>query len=102
MQPTDPQSYFLQQGVLGAIIVVMAGFTLFLLKRIDDKDRTIENRDQIIQGLQEKRVLDYKENSEKILLTSSNLLSSMQSLKDATGAQTNAITKVLDNYIGRV
>lgn len=83
------------------IIVVLAGFTIWLLKRLDEKDKTIENRDQIILGLQEKRVMDYKENSEKIITASNSLFTSMQSLKDAAGSQTNAITKMLDNFIGR-
>lgn len=97
----DPQSFFLQQGILGVIIVVLGGFIWWLLKRLDDKDRTIENRDQIIMGLQEKRVVDYRENSEKIMSTSNNLLSSMQSLKEAAGSQTNAIKKMLDSFTGR-
>lgn len=101
MPTADVQAYFLQQGILGVIILVLGAFILWLLKRIDDKDKTIENRDQIILGLQDKRVLDYKENSEKIITASNSLLTSMQSLKDAAGAQTNAITKMLDNFIGR-
>lgn len=101
MQVTDPQSYFLQQGILGVIIVVLAMFIIWLLKRLDEKEKTIENRDQIILGLQEKRVVDYRENSEKIITASNSLLTSMQSLKDAAGAQTNAITKMLDNLSER-
>lgn len=101
MPTADPQTFFLQQGILGVIIVVLAGFTIWLLKRLDEKDKTIENRDQIILGLQEKRVMDYKENSEKIITASNSLFTSMQSLKDAAGSQTNAITKMLDNFIGR-
>jgi hypothetical protein len=97
----DPQSYFLQQGILGVIIVVLGLFVVFLLKRLDDKDKTVENRDQIILGLQDKRVVDYRENSEKIITASNSMLTGMQSLKDAAGAQTNAITKMLDNFIGR-
>lgn len=101
MQVTDPQTYFLQQGILGVIIVVLGLFIIWLLKRLDEKEKTIENRDQIILGLQEKRVVDYKENSEKIITASNSLLTGMQSLKDAAGAQTNAITKMLDNLTAR-
>ena len=97
----DPQTFFLQQGILGVIIVVLGGFILWLLKRVDDKEKTIENRDQAILSLQEKRVLDYKENSEKIIMTSNSLLTGMQSLRDAAGSQTTAITKMLDNFTGR-
>ena len=96
-----PQTFFLQQGILGVIIVVLGSFIFYLFKRLDDKDKTIENRDQIIMGLQDKRVIDYKDNSDKIINASNSLLTSMQSLKDAAGAQTNAITKMLDNFIGR-
>lgn len=98
MQVSDPQSYFLQQGILGVIIVVLGLFSAWLFKRLDDKDKTIENRDQIILGLQEKRVVDYKDNSEKIITASNNMLNSMQSLKEAAGAQTEAVTKMLDNF----
>lgn len=101
MPPTDPQSYFLQQGILGVIIVVLSAFIMWLLKRLDDRDKTIETRDQMILSLQEKRVLDYKENSEKIINTSNSLLTGMQSLKEAASSQTNAITKMLDNFMGR-
>lgn len=101
MQPTDPQTFFLQQGILGVIIVVMAGFVLWLFKRIDDKDRTIENRDQIIHELQEKRVVDYKENGEKIITASTGLLVGIQSLKEVVSTNTGAISKMLDNFIGR-
>jgi len=101
MPPTDPQTYFLQQGVLGVIIVSLGIFIFWLFKRLDDKDKVIENRDQVIMVLQEKRVADFKDNSEKIIETSASLQSSMQSLKEAAGAQTNAITKMLDNFIGR-
>ncbi len=101
MPVPDPQTFFLQQGILGVIIVVLGSFIFYLFKRLDDKDKTIENRDQIIMGLQDKRVIDYKDNSDKIINASNSLLTSMQSLKDAAGAQTNAITKMLDNFIGR-
>lgn len=101
MQVTDPQTYFLQQGILGVIIVVLGLFIIWLLKRLDEKEKTVENRDQIILGLQDKRVVDYKENSEKIITASNSLLTSMQSLKDAAGAQTNAITKMLDSLSKR-
>lgn len=80
---------------------MLGGFILWLLKRVDDKEKTIENRDQAILSLQEKRVLDYKENSEKIIMTSNSLLTGMQSLRDAAGSQTTAITKMLDNFTGR-
>lgn len=92
---------FLKQG-LGYVIAVLEAFVItWLFRQVDSKDKTIENRDQIIMGLQDKRVLDYKENSEKIISASNSLLTGMQSLKDAAGAQTNAITKMLDNFIGR-
>lgn len=101
MQPADVQSYFIQQGILGVIVFILGLFIWWLLKRLDEKDKTIENRDQIIRELQEKRVSDYKENSEKIINTSNNLLTSMQSVKDTAASQTNAITKMLDNLMGR-
>jgi uncharacterized protein YoxC len=101
MNVTDPQTFFLQQGILGVIIVVLSGFIIWLFRRLDKKDEVIENRDQVIAGLQEKRVADFKDNSEKIIDTSNNLLNGLQSLKDAAGAQTNAVTKMLDNFIGR-
>lgn len=88
---------FMKQG-LGYVIAVIEAFViLFFIRRTDAKDKVIENRDQIIQTLQDKRVQDYKENAEKILNVSNALLSGMQSLKDAAQAQTNAITKMLDN-----
>lgn len=101
MSPVDIQSYFFQQGILGVIIIVLGVFIMYLLRKLDEKDKIIENRDQITAELQEKRVLDYKENSEKIIGASNNLLVSMQSLKDAAGSQTNAITKMLEKLTGR-
>lgn len=80
---------------------MLSAFIMWLLKRLDDRDKTIETRDQMILSLQEKRVLDYKENSEKIINTSNSLLTGMQSLKEAASSQTNAITKMLDNFMGR-
>ncbi len=92
---------FIKQGLGFSIAFIEAGVIVWLFKRVDDKDKVIENRDQIIMGLQEKRVLDYKDNSEKIIVASTSLLSGMQSLKEAAQSQTNAVAKMLDNFIGR-
>lgn len=88
---------FMKQGLGYLISVIEAFVILFFIKRVDAKDKVVENRDQIIQTLQEKRVQDYKDNSEKILTVSNALLSGMQSLKEAAQSQTNAITKMLEN-----
>lgn len=92
---------FFKQGIGYLIAFLEAAALMWLFKRLDDKDKTVQNRDQIIQALQEKRVTDYKENSEKIINASNSLLTGMQSLKDAASSQTNAITKMLDNVVGR-
>lgn len=92
---------FWKQGAGYMIAFIEAAAILFLFRKIEAKDKTIENRDEIIRGLQDKRVSDYKENSEKIINTSNSLLTGMQSLKDAAVSQTNAIAKMLDNFTGR-
>lgn len=92
---------FVKQGLGYLIAFIEGGIIVWFFVRLDAKDKVIENRDQIIMGLQEKRVTDYKENGERLLTTSNNVLTGMQSLKEAAASQTNAITKMLDNFMGR-
>lgn len=88
---------FAQLGV-GYLIAVLEGFVIvWLFRRMDGKDKIIENRDTIIQTLQEKRVEDFRDNSEKIINLGNALLSTMQNLKEVTLTQTNAIIKILES-----
>lgn len=102
MPPTDPNTYFLQQGILGVIIVVLGAVIIWLVKRIAEKDKIIENRDVIIRELQQKRVEDYKDIAERNIVTQTNLLSGMQALKESNQSTATAITEVLRNISGRV
>lgn len=88
---------FVQLGV-GYLIAVLEGFVIiWLFRRMDSKDKTIENRDTVIQTLQEKRVEDFRDNSEKIITLGNALLGTMQNLKEVTLSQTNAIIKILES-----
>lgn len=88
---------FAQLGV-GYLIAVLEGFVIvWLFRKMDGKDKIIENRDVVIQTLQEKRVEDFRENSEKILTLGNSLLNTMQNLKEVTLSQTNAIIKILES-----
>ena len=67
---TDPQSYFLSQGVLGVVLVVLAGaFVLYYRsaeKAKTDKDIEIKALNKIIYDIQDARRVDYKETAKEV------------------------------------
>lgn len=91
-----------RQG-LGFLLAVIEGIViLFLLRRMDQKEVSLKNRDDIICELQEKRIADFKENSEKIIVIGKDMVNGMSSLKETNQVQTNAITKMIESSRKRV
>lgn len=58
MNPITPESYFLQQGILGVIIVVLGGVILWQQRRLDKKDQEIKDLYKSVDTVQEKRLMD--------------------------------------------
>jgi hypothetical protein len=67
---TDPTTYFLQQGLLGVVLVVLAGaFVLYYRsseKAKSDRDLEIKGLNKIIYDIQELRRVDYKDTTKEV------------------------------------
>lgn len=72
MEVTSPQDFFLERGIMGVIIVVLAGVIVFLWFKLEqvrkDADQNLKEKDKEIDALNaamqvvlEKRVGDYRE-----------------------------------------
>lgn len=85
-----------RQGLGFLLAVIEGGIILFLLRRADQKDEAIKQRDDIIVSLQEKRIDDLKDTSEKFIAIGKDMVNGMAALKEANQGQTNALTRLLD------
>jgi len=75
METLTPESYFLQQGILGVIIVVLAGVIIWQQRKLDKKDEEIKGLYKAIDTVQEKRLADNKENIVNITQLGGSLVS---------------------------
>lgn len=87
-------SEFARQGLGYLIAVLEAGVILFLLKRLDGKDKVVENRDLIIQTIQEKRLAENKEYLENFLSIGRDVSTGLTGLKEATASITRFIETI--------
>jgi len=85
---------FLQLGV-GYIIALMLGIAcVFLFKKLADKDKVVENRDEIIAALQEKRVIEAEKRSEII----QNFMTTVSGPIVKILESQEAFTRFIENY----
>lgn len=85
---------FLQLGV-GYIIALMLGIAcVFLFKKLMDKDTIVENRDEIIAILQEKRVSEAEKRSELV----QNFMTTVSSPISKILESQEAFTRFIENY----
>lgn len=90
MEILSPENYFLQQGILGVIIVVLGGVIIWQQRQLDKKYQEIKELYKAIDVVQEKRLADNAQHITSIVALGANLVNA-----DA------AIQKSLDN-IARV
>jgi uncharacterized membrane protein YccC len=81
----DPTSEFLRQGLLGVIIVVLAGVVVWQQKRIDNKDRNLE-------VMAQKRVED-------IVHVKDAYSNQIENIRDAQVESTATIQRILDTMV---
>lgn len=84
----DPSAEFLKQGLLGSIIIVLAGVILMLYK--ENKSLSKENRD-----LAEKRVLD-------LIQMKDAYFANAQAMKDAYFANQQGLKDIVESVLNIV
>ena len=85
---------FLQLGV-GYTIALMLGIAcVFLFKKLMDKDKVVENRDEIIAVLQEKRVSEAEKRSEIVQSFMTTVSSPISKILESQ----EAFTRFIENY----
>lgn len=87
----DATSKFLQLGV-GYVIAFMSMLVnLFLFKKLEDKDKVLDNRDTAIAALQEKRVAEAEKRSEIIKEMMNTIVTPISKILDTQQAFTRFI-----------
>lgn len=85
--PEEAARVLLTQGVLGAVAVLEGFAIIFLFYRLDGKDKTIQNRDEVISALQEKRVEEGNLKTERVI----------EAIKDQTSSNTR-LSEVVSGF----
>lgn len=94
MPPTDPTTYFLQQGLLGIIIVVLAWVIVWQQKRLDKKDEEIKSLYTSIGVVQNERL---KDNAQHIM----SFVGLGEKLTNANAAIQKTLDSFLTTYLSR-
>lgn len=74
-------NYFLEQGLLGVIIVMLIGVIVWQQKRLDKKDEEIKLANQGVNVVQEKRIVDSQQNITSFVGMGKDLLNTSASLQ---------------------
>lgn len=81
MEALTPEAYFIQQGLLGVIIVVLGGVIIWQQRKLDKKDEEIKALYKSVEIVQEKRLEDSKENIANITTLGASLVSANQAIQ---------------------
>jgi hypothetical protein len=81
MEIITPENYFLQQGILGIIIVVLAGVIVWQQRRLDKKDVDIKKLYESIDTVQEKRLVDNEKHITNIVGLGERLVTSIDAVQ---------------------
>lgn len=82
----SPETYFLQQGILGIIIVVLGGVILWQQRRLDKKDSEIKELYKSIDNVQEKRLTDNEKHITNIITLGQGLTGAIGSVQKSIDA----------------
>lgn len=85
-------SYFLDQGLLGVIIVMLIGVIVWQQKRLDKKDEEIKLANQGINVVQEKRITDSQQNITSFVGLGKDLVNASSSIQKSI----DNVTRVLE------
>jgi len=97
MPPTDPQTYFLQQGILGIIIVVLGGVIIWQQRRYDitvkEKDIEVRSLYKAINDLQNLRIIDNQSTIVAAIASNKEISNGLLALKESWK---ESITRLLE------
>lgn len=81
MDSAQTVGYFLQQGILGIIIIVLGSVILWMQKKLDKKDEEIKALYVSIGLIQEKRIADNSGHIQSIVSLGNNLVNSDEAIQ---------------------
>ncbi len=101
MPPSDPQTYFLQQGILGVIIVVLAGVIVWQQHRYDttvkEKDLEIKSLFESVNKVQDLRIGDNQKTIAEATKVSAENTAAIVSLKESWKESVTRLIELIKN-----